>query len=398
MPWNNQGGTGGSGPGKDNTNTGPWGSAGKPVTPPPSANDDGTPPPPPPPRRPTGGGSGGNGGGPRPPQFDDVLRRARRFIPAGWGEGNFFGLATVIVLGLWLLSGFYRVQPDEQSIPMIFGKASLMPLGPGLHYNWPAPIGSVVLSRTGSENRIEVGFSSSAARGGAKNQPESLMLTGDENIIDIKFVVLWKINDPLKYEFNIREPEHLITRAAESAIREVIGETPIQSALTEGREEVASKTRVALQEMLDEYQAGVTINGIELQAVSPPEKVVEAFNDVQRARSDAERLRNEAEAYRNNILPRAEGEAAKKRQDAIGYQAQVVNQAKGDASRFTSVLQAYAESKDITEKRLYLETMEDILQHSHKVIVDTTANTPIVLPYLPSPAAPANPASPGAHP
>ena len=256
-----------------------------------------------------------------------------------------------------------------------------------------------MLSRTGSENRIEVGFSSAAGHGGLGGgtgaHPESLMLTGDENIIDIKFVVLWKINDPLQYEFNIREPEHLITRAAESAIREVVGETPIQAALTEGREEIASKTRVALQKMLDEYQAGVTVNGIELQAVSPPEKVVDAFNDVQRARSEAETLRNQAEAYRNNILPRAEGEAAKKRQDAIGYQAQVVNQAKGDASRFTSVLQAYQDSKEITEKRLYLETMEEILQHNHKVIVDTTASTPIVLPYLPAPA-PVVPTAPAA--
>jgi membrane protease subunit HflK len=342
MPWNNQGNTP-NGPDKSGPQTGPWGGSPK------SANDDGAGKPPPP-RRPTGGGSGGNGsgGGSRPPEFDDFMRRLHGMLPTGWDEGNLFSLAAAIILGLWLMSGFYRVQPDEQAIPMVFGKATLNPLGPGLHYNWPTPIGSVVLSRTGSENRIEVGFSSAAGHTGTGAHPESLMLTGDENIIDIKFVVLWKINDPLKYEFNIREPEHLITRAAESAIREVVGETPIQAALTEGREEIASKTRVALQKMLDEYQAGVTVNGIELQAVSPPEKVVDAFNDVQRARSEAETLRNQAEAYRNNILPRAEGEAAKKRQDAIGYQAQVVNQAKGDASRFTSVLQSYLESKEIT--------------------------------------------------
>jgi membrane protease subunit HflK len=395
MPWNNQNPP----PGGGNT-SGPWGNSG--------ANNGGAGKPPNGPNGNSGGGnpggpnSGGpNSGGGRPPDFDEIWKRSharvRAMMPRGKQDFNLAFLIAAVIFSLWVLSGFYRVQQDEQGIRMVFGKADPDPVAPGLHYNWPAPIGYVIESTTGRENRTEIGFSSAGATARATTGAnDTLMLTGDENIIDIRFVVLWKINDPIKYEFNIRDQEHTLQRAAESAIREVIGETPIQSALTEGRGEISTKTQQILQKMLDEYQAGITVNGVELQAVSPPQQVIDAFSDVQRARSDAERAQNEAEAYRNSILPRAEGEATKMRQDAIGYAGQVVNEAEGNAARFKSVLQSYNEAKDITARRLYLETMESILQSTHKIIIDPAASTSGVLPYLPlSPLPPAAPTSGG---
>ncbi len=393
MPWNNQGGQNGQGTGQGGQDGGgqkppqgsggPWGSGSG--RPPPQGPGPGQPPGG---NRPPGGPRPPGGGGGRPPELDELLRRGqfhmRRVFSGGPAQQNIAGIVIAVVGTLWLLSGFYRVQPDEQAIPKVFGKANENVVGPGLHYIWPIPIGSVVISRTGAENRIEV--PSSTDSGGLRG--ESLMLTGDENIIDIKFVVRWKINDPKEYEFNIRDQQHTITRAAESAIREVVGQTPIQTALTEGREEVAARTRLLLQTMLDEYKAGVTVDGIDLIDVSPPEPVRDAFNDVQRALSDQERVRNEADAYRNSILPRAQGEAARKRQDAIGYQAEVVNRATGDADRFKAVEQSYAESKDITEKRLYLETMEEILANAKKIVTDTPSGTPVILPYSPGAATP----------
>ena len=333
MPWNNQGG---GQEGNGQKPGGPWGSG--------AGGGGGNTPPP----KPPGGGPTGPKGpnGPRPPELDELLRRGHfhfKQMFSGPAKQNFVGIAIALVGTLWLLSGFYRVEPDEQAIPKIFGKASHNVVGPGLHYIWPVPIGSVIISRTGSENRIVVPSASDAQD--RNGHSESLMLTGDENIIDIKFVVRWKINDPIKYEFNIRDQPQTIKRAAESAIREVVAQTPIQTALTEGREDVATRTQVLLQKMLDEYQAGVTIDGIDLTDVSPPEPVRDSFNDVQRALSDQERARNDAEAYRNNVLPRAQGEAARKRQDAIGYQAEVVNRATGDADRFKLVEQAYSQAK-----------------------------------------------------
>jgi membrane protease subunit HflK len=360
MPWHNNDGDKPSG-------NGPWGSQT-----PPKPGDQPQPKP-----WNTGNSGGGKGNGPED-WFTQGQAYFHRMMAGGAGPQPIVMLVVAAIIGFWLMSGFYSVSPDEQGIPKVFGKASQTIVGPGLHYIWPAPIGSVVISRTGAENRILVPDSHNT---GSSN--ESLMLTGDENIIDIKFVVLWKISDPLKYEFTIRDQEHIITRAAESAIREVVSEIPIQTALTEGREDVASRTRTVLQKMMDDYGAGVSIDNIELQEVSPPPEVVDAFNDVQRARNEADQAQNDAESYRNNILPRAQGEAARKRQDAKGYQAEVVNRATGDADRFKAVLQSYTAAKDVTARRLYLETMEEILQHARKIVTDSTAGTPVVLPYAP---------------
>ena len=379
MPWQNNDGNKGDGP----AGNGPWGGQ-TPPKPTESADPNPWKSSRPETRKPSGGGGPG-GKGPED-WLGNAWSHMRRTMGDPTGSKPIALAAVAAVLVLWLVSGFYSVKPDEQGIPKTFGRASPNVVGPGLHYIWPAPIGSVVLSRTGAENRILVPDTASA--GGDK---ESLMLTGDENIIAITFVVLWKISDPVKYEFTIRDQEHTITRAAESAIREVISEIPIQTALTEGREQVATRTREVLQKMMDDYGAGVAIDNIELQQVSAPPQVVAAFNDVQNARNEADQARNDAESYRNNILPRAQGEAARKRQDATGYQAEVVNRATGDSDRFKAVLQSYTAAKDVTAKRLYLETMEEILQHARKIVTDTPAGTPVILPYAPplpqSPAA-----------
>ncbi len=207
------------------------------------------------------------------------------------------------------------------------------------------------------------------------------MLTGDENIVDIDFVVLWRIGSAKDYLFSIRDPEDTIKIVAQSAMREIIGRTKIQSALTEARGQIQDDTRKLMQSILDEYKAGVIINNVQLQKVDPPTDVVDAFNEVQRARQEKERLRNEAEAYRNDIIPRAKGEGEKLRQQAQGYQQEVVDRAKGDAGRFDQIYEAYRNSKSVTAERMYLETVEEILQNS-KVIYMGSEKGSSVLPYM----------------
>jgi len=211
------------------------------------------------------------------------------------------------------------------------------------------------------------------------------MLTGDENIVDIDFSVVWVIKDAGKYEFNIRDPELTVRAVAESAMREVIGKTPIQSALTEGRQDVEIQTKDLVQQALDEYEAGIEIRRLKLQKVDPPQEVIEAFRDVQAARADQERLRNEAEAYENDILPRARGQAEKIIQDAEAYKEQIVAEAEGEAARFTSVYNEYSKSKDVTRKRMYLDTMQQIFSGMNKVVIDKSASGAGVVPYMPLP-------------
>ena len=239
------------------------------------------------------------------------------------------------------------------------------------------------------ERRIEIGFrgeqaprgTRSTTRGSGDIPSESLMLTGDENIIDIDFVVLWRVQDAGKFLFAIRDPENTIKKVAESAMREIIGRTRIQQALTEARAQIEQDAKALMQTMLDSYESGIVINDVQLQQVDPPGPVVDAFDDVQRARADRERLRNEAEAYRNDILPRARGQAEQIIQQAEAYREEVMNRASGDAERFTSVYQAYALDKDVTAERLYIETLEDILSNAQKILIDGDQGN--VLPYLP---------------
>ena len=332
---------------------------------------------------------GGMGGSSQSPDFEELLRkgqdRFRRFFSNGFKA---FLLIILVVISLWLLSGFYRVQPDEQGVVLIFGKW-IKTEQPGLHYNFPWPIGDVITPKVTRVNRIDIGYRTLIDRRNDSSiqqdvPDESLMLTGDENIIDIDFTVFWVIKDAGQYLFKIRDPETTAKKAAESAMREVIGRTELQPALTEARQTIESATRELLQRMLDDYQSGIEITQVQLQQSDPPAPVVDAFNDVQRARSDRERLRNEAEAYRNDIIPRARGEAEQLIQEAEAYKEEVVNLAIGDSSRFLSILEVYQANREVTARRMYFETMEHVLGQTEKIIIDTEAiGNQGVLPYLP---------------
>ncbi len=359
MPWQNNGGGG------------PWGGGGGP-------SPWGRPP---------------SGGGPsQPPNIEDLLRRSqdrmRRLLPGGLGPWRGVALAAAVLVGLWLLSGFYRVLPDQQGVVQRFGEW-VRTTGPGLNYHLPAPIETVKTPSITRINSIEIGNRSGDAR--SRDQGESLMLTGDENIVDIDFTVNWTIKDAGQFLFGVRDPETLVKVAAESAMREVIGRTKIQDALTEGRGKVEADTQTLLQSLLDSYGAGVSITQVQLRTVDPPEPVVDAFNEVQRAHTDAERAVNEAQAYRNKIVPTAEGDAVKITQEAEAYRKEVVLRAEGEASRFLSVLKAYQASPDITARRLYIETMEQILKSSNKVLIDKAVSQTGAIPYLPLPAIPTKP-------
>jgi modulator of FtsH protease HflK len=355
---------------------------------------------------PWGGPPRGNGVPPRnrgpQPNLEEMLRRGqdqfRRMMPQNFGSGRGVLIIVGALILLWLASGIYRVLPDEQGVVLRFGKY-VYTTQPGLHLRFPWPVESVLTPKVTRVNRLEVGVrtdsTSSAIRATARQVPEeALMLTGDENIVDINFTVFWVINDATSYLFNIRNQEGTVKAAAESAMREVVGRTPIASALAEGRKVIEGDTQKLLQEILDSYGAGITVTEVQLQKVDPPAPVIDAFRDVQRARADQERKRNEAEGYRNSILPVARGESVRIVQEAEAYKQQVVAEAQGEAQRFLSVYNAYLTSQDVTLKRLYIETMEAVLKNTNKVILDKSAQGAGVLPYLPLPGLAPNGAAP----
>jgi len=379
MPWNNSGGPNPWGnPGGGNRPQGPWG------TPPPS-----------------GGGSG------RGPDLDDAIRQAqdavRRWMPrrlSGGGGGKGLAILAVFAVAAWGLSGFYRVQPDEQGVVMRFG-AFNRTAPPGLNYRIPWPVEAVTTPRVTRINRVDIGFRSAAETGSIAQRPtpsrdvleESLMLTGDENIIDIDVAVFWRIRDAGEYLFNTRNPDVTVKSAAESMMREVIGRTPIQPALTEARAQIEQQVLQGTQAILDQYRAGVEVTQIQLQKVDPPNAVIEAFRDVQRANADRERARNEAESYRNDIIPRARGEAARMVQEAEGQRDSQVARARGEAQRFVAVLSSYQTAQDVTMRRIYMETMEEILRKNPKIIVDDRLQGLVPLLNLDAGRAPQAPAA-----
>jgi membrane protease subunit HflK len=256
-----------------------------------------------------------------------------------------------------------------------------------LNYWPPSPIGQVFKPNVELINQITIGYRTTGdgRSSGSRDVPqESLMLTGDQNIIDVDFVVQWRIKNAADYLFNIRNPDATVKLAAESAIREVIGQTTLEDALTVKRGEVEAKTKELLQSILDSYGAGVYVVEIKQQKVDPPSEVIDAFNDVQRAKQDQERSVNEAVAYRNGIVPRAKGEAARMVQEALAYKEKVTKEAEGEAERFLSVYEAYKTGKKVTTERLYIERMQSVLQNSEKIILDNKGGTGVV-PYLPLP-------------
>ena len=296
------------------------------------------------------------------------------------------GLSLIVALlaFLWLVSGIYKVQPDEQGVVLRFGKW-IETTDSGLHYHLPAPMETVLLPKITTINQLQLGKSESAdlsptGRPVNRNQ----MLTGDENIVEADCAVLWQIQDAGRFLFKVYDPEAMLKVAAESALREVIGRNPIQAALSDRRQQIADEVKESLQHLLDLEQAGILITQVQLQRVDPPAAVIDAFNDVQRARADQERARNEADAYSNDILPRARGEAEHINQEAAAYKTQVANLAQGEAKGFLSIYDTYTRSKEVTAWRLYLESTDQVLKKATKVIIDSSGKgMASVVPYMP---------------
>ena len=367
MSWNNQGG--------------PWGGGG------------------------SGGGQGGGqspwsrgpGGGGQPPDFEEMLRRGqdrmKNLVPGGMGPGKVGVLIAGVAILLWLASGLYQVQPAERGVPLVFGKFDGTLTEPGLHWNWPTPIGSVLTPNVAAQNTVEIGFRSGTANT-TNFDDESLILTGDENIIQVEAVVQWFIDDVEKYLFAIRDPnealapdslkQDTVKNAAEAAIREVVGQSPFEVVITgEGREQVGKKAQQLAQRILDSYNSGIKIERLSLQRSYAPQDVAEAFRDVVRAGADAQSTVNEATAYSNQVTQQALGAASQIKNQAEGYRAEKVAIASGDTQRFTQIYEQYKQNPDVTSRRLYLETLEQIMGNMTKVLIDTSQGGSGAVPYLP---------------
>ncbi len=368
MPWNNQSGSGG-----------PWGSGS---------------------RGPWGSGPQQPGGGSRPPDLEEFLRRSqdrlRGMLPGNLG-GRGIALIALAAIVLWGFSGFFRVEPDELGVVLRFGKF-VREVQPGLNYHLPYPIETALTPPALRVNKTDVGIrpvEDVGRRTSVRELPEeSLMLTGDENIVDVDFSVLWRVmpNHVADYLFDVQNPEGTVKAVAESAMRQVIGRSNVQRLLTGGggskkpldeQSDVETSVRELMQKTLDAYGAGILVQNVQLQKVNPPSEVLDSFLDVQAARSDSERAQNEAQTYANRVVPEARGRAAKITQDAEAYREQTVAEAKGETSRFLQIYDQYKKAPDVTRQRMYLETMERILGENSKTIIDTGQAGPGVVPYLP---------------
>jgi modulator of FtsH protease HflK len=360
MPWSNQGGGGG----------GPWGSGGG--------------------RGPWGSGS--QPSGPKPPDLEEMLRRGqdrlKRVLPGGNLGGKGFALLAVAAIALWGASGFFRVEPDELGVVLRFGK-EVREVQPGLNYHLPYPIETALTPKALRINKIDIGMREiSAGRGSTSEREvpeESLMLTGDENIVDVNFSVFWKVNPTGvgKYLFNIQHPAGTVKAVAESAMREVIGRSDIQPILTGARQVTETAVQDLMQKTLNDYSAGIDITQVQLQKVDPPKQVIDAFRDVQAARIDLDRSVNEAQTYANRVIPQARGNVAKIVQAAEAYRSQTVAQATGQSARFNKIYEQYKKAPDVTRERMYLETMERVLGDTSKIIIDSKDGAQGVVPYLP---------------
>lgn len=353
---------------------GPWGSGGN------NGNS----------RGPWGGGgsngSGRNGGGGNntPPDLEEMIKGAQSQLKKMFpGSGSSFRgiiLLALVAIGFWLSSGIFRVKEGEQGAVLRFGKWDRTISETGLHYHLPSPIESVIVRKVAEVNRIDIGTFSDNDKSGER---QVSMLTGDENIIDVNMTIFWFIKDLNQYLFRSADPERTVKIAAESAVREVIAQTPMELALTKGKSDIVSEVRRKLQAMLDDYQIGIQIQKVDLQKVDAPGPVIDAFRDVQSARADEERMVNEATGYRDSIIPVARGEATKITKSAEAYKDQVVAKARGDSERFKSVYNQYKAAPDVTKKRMYIETMEKVMRSATKVFIDAKSHG--VLPYLPLP-------------
>ncbi len=341
---------------------------------------------------------GSRGGGHQgPPDLDEIVRNIQARLSGLFGGGRGggrggrvgglraggigFGALLVAALVLWGISGFYIVQQAERGVVLRFGKLQDVTQA-GLRWHFPYPIETVKKVNVQNVFAIEIGYRSNERTGRVSRVPkEALMLTEDENIVDIEFAVQYQIKNAADYLFNVNDPEATIVQATESAIREIVGKNTLDFVITEGRDDVAIRTQGLLQEILDRYKSGITITTTKMQKAQPPEQVKAAFDDAVKAREDEQRFKNEAQAYANDILPRARGTAARLVQEGEAYKASVIARAGGDAQRFLEVAREYAKAPEVTRERLYLETMEQVLSDTTKVFVDQKAGSNIL--YLP---------------
>jgi membrane protease subunit HflK len=358
MPWSNQGG-------------GPWGSG---------------------PKGPWG--SGPQSSGPTPPDLEDWLRRSqdklRTVLPGGSLGGKGFGIIAAIAIAVWGFSGLFRVEPDELGVVLRFGQY-VRQVQPGLNYHLPYPIEIALTPKALRVNQIDIGLRNlgvgDARRGGAsvRDVPEeSLMLTGDENIVDVDFSVFWRVKPGGvgDYLFNIQNPEGTVKAVAESAMREVVGRSQISPLLTAKRQDTETAVQDLMQKTLDYYGAGIVVQQVQLAKVDNPAQVIDAARDVQAARADLERAQNEAQTYANRVVPEARGKVSQITQAAEAYREQTVAEATGQTARFLKILDQYQKAPDVTRERMYLETMERLFNGTDKVIMDAGQNNGVV-PYLP---------------
>lgn len=349
MPWNNQSGGG------------PWG----------------------------GGGSGGPWDqGPRgpagpqgtPPDLEEIIRRGqdrlKHMLPTSGGPSPaMFGLILLALAGLWLFKAIYIVEPDQLAVELRFGKPKTQLSEPGLHFHW-WPVETVETVSV-AEKLVEIGETRGSTSSG-------LMLSGDQNIVDVRFTVAYQVAEPSNYLFNVNDPDGMVRQVAESAMREVVGRRQAQDIFRDDRQGIAEDVRSIIQSTLDEYGAGLTVNALSIEDAAPPREVADAFDEVQRAEQDEDRFVEEANQYANQQLGQARGEAAQIREAASAYKSRVVLEAQGEAQRFVSVYSEYAKAPDVTRQRLFLETMEEVLRGSNKVIVGQDTGQGVI-PYLPLP-------------
>ncbi|MDP9836791.1 membrane protease subunit HflK [Neorhizobium huautlense] len=358
MPWSNQNGGGpwGGGGGNNNGNNqgGPWGQG---------------------PNKPRGGGGGNGGGNGGPPDLEDLIRRSqdrlRGVMPGGFNGGVFAILALVIVAFV-VFQSFYTVQPNERAVELRFGVPKQEVSGQGLHFHfWPIETVEIVQI---TEQQQTIGARSTT------NSNAGWMLTGDTNIVNVQFSVLYTVTDPVAYLFKLETPGETLSQVADSAMREVVGRRPAQDIFRDDRAGISVQVLNIIQDTLNRYGAGITINAVPIEDASPPREVADAFEEVQRAEQDEDRLVEEANRYANQKLGGARGQAAQVREEAAAYRDRVVNEATGEAQRFVSIYDQYKNAPDVTRQRIFLETMEGVLKNSNKVIIE---NGQGVVPYLP---------------
>ncbi len=358
MAWNKQGG--------NDNNEGPWGDKG-------------------------GGQNPWGGGGQKPPNLEEMIQRfqkkSKQLLPGGFNLGT-LGIVLAVLVGIWLSTGFYRVNIGEQAAVLRFGQW-VDTTNSGLRYHLPYPFEQIIIKKVAEVRSINSGTSpiEVVLENLRASEDQPLMLTGDENIVDATFTVQWYINDLGKYLFRARNPDETVKIAAESIVREIIAQTTLDDAITKGRGEIDRMAQQLLQKLVNEYELGIEIRAVQFQKVDAPPSVIESFRDVQRAKADQKRIMNEAEVYQNSVIPIAEGDAIKIDQDAKAYKATEIARAKGDAGRFELVLTQFRQARDVTTKRIYLETVSAILQKANKVFLDKSAKgTQGILPHLALPA------------